>query len=136
MKCPHCGEYIEIERKFENRGEIQKKGMINKASSGKVMSRAAFGYKIIDNRLEKDEENARKVQEIFSDFLKNEISLNKLAKKYSFSVNGIKKMLKNYTYIGKIKFNGEMHQGQHEPIVSSTDFNHVQDKLDKILRRN
>lgn len=126
----------EIERLKTQRGSFQKQGMINKASSGRIMSRAAFGYAVVENTLIKNEDNSRKVQEIFSDFLNSETSLNKLAKKYKFSVNGLKKILRNYTYIGKIKFNGEIHQGNHEAIISSTDFNHVQDKLDKILKKS
>lgn len=125
----------EIEKLKNQRGQSQKQGMVNKASQGKVMSRAAFGYKIINNKLVKDQESARKVQEIFYDFLNNEISLNKLSQKHGFSVNGIKKILRNFTYIGKIKFDNQIHEGKHEQIISSTDFNHVQDKLDKMLKK-
>ena len=73
---------------------------------------------------------------MFQDFLQNNISLNQLANKYGFSVNGVKKILKNFTYLGKIKFDNQIHEGQHEAIISSTDFNHVQDKLDEILNKN
>jgi len=36
MKCPHCEKEIEIENL---RGELQKQGMIDKASKGELMSR-------------------------------------------------------------------------------------------------
>ena len=126
----------EIERLKLQRAKIQKLGMVNKASAGKVMSKPAFGYKIEQGKLIKDEENARKVQNIFSDFLQNEVSLNQLAFKYNFSVNGVKKILKNFTYIGKVKFDNQVHEGKHEQIISSTDFNHVQDKLEKISKKH
>ncbi len=126
----------ELEKLKQQRGQNQKEGMIKKALSGKIMSKPAFGYKIEQGKLIKVEENARKIQELFQDFLQNNLSLNKLANKYGFSVNGIKKILKNFTYIGKIKFDNQIHEGIHEVIISSTDFNHVQDKLDKILRKN
>jgi len=126
----------EIERLKLQRAKIQKLGMVNKASAGKVMSKPAFGYKIEQGKLIKDEENARKVQNIFSDFLQNEVSLNQLAFKYNFSVNGVKKILKNFTYIGKVKFDHQVHEGKHEQIISSTDFNHVQDKLEKISKKH
>lgn len=116
-------------------GEKQKEGMIKKASQGKVMSRAPFGYKIRNNKL-MPADNYRKVEEIFEDFLANMISLNQLSKKYSFSVNGLKKVLFNFTYIGKIKFNGQVHNGHHKPIVSSTLFNHVQNKLETLGIKN
>jgi len=126
----------ELEKLKQQRGQNQKSGMIKKASFGKVMSKPAFGYKIEQGKLIKDQEKARKIQELFQDFLQNNLSLNKLAEKHGFSVNGIKKILKNFTYIGKIKFDNQIHDGQHEPIISSTDFNHVQDKLDKVLKRS
>lgn len=133
MKCPHCEKEIEIE---DSRGQNQKIGMIKKASSGKIMSKPAFGYIIEQGKLIKDQEKSKKIQDLFQDFLQNNISLNKLAEKYNFSVNGIKKILSNFTYIGKIKFDNQIHDGKHEAIISSTDFNHVQDKLDKVLKRN
>ncbi len=105
--------------------------MLKKAQSGNVMSRAAFGYNIRDGKLI-PAENKEVVENIFLDFQNNKISLNKLAKKYGFSINGIKKILTNFTYIGKIKFNGELHQGKHQPLISSMLFNHVQDKLERM----
>ncbi len=109
----------------------QKQGMIKKASQGNLMSRAAFGYKIIDGKLV-PAENYKEIEEIFEDFLNNNISLRQLAEKHHLSVNGLKKILKNFTYIGKIKFNNQIHEGTHQPIVSSTLFNHVQNKLERL----
>ena len=109
----------------------QKEGMINKASKGNLMSRAPFGYDIQEGKLV-PAQNFREVEEIFEEFLNTNISLTQLANKHHFSVNGLKKILKNFTYIGKIKFNNEMHQGTHQPMISSTLFNHVQDKLERL----
>jgi site-specific DNA recombinase len=111
--------------------ENQKKGMINKASQGKIMSRVPFGYSLSKGNLILAE-NFREVEEIFEEFLNSTISLRQLAKKHNFSTNGIKKILKNFTYVGKIKFNNEIHEGNHQPIISSTLFNHVQNKLERI----
>jgi len=126
----------EIENLKNLRGQKQKEGMTLKAKRGKVMSKAAWGYKIERGILVRDEEVYREVQDLFKEFLEGEISLNKLSEKYGFSVNGIKKILSNFTYIGKVKFDGQIHEGNHEPIISATDFNHVQNKLDKISRKN
>ena len=90
-----------------------------------------FGYKIEKGRLI-PAENFKEVEEIFEEFLTTNISLTQLAKKHSFSVNGLKKILTNFTYIGKIKFNNQVHQGTHQPILSSTLFNHVQNKLERL----
>ena len=109
----------------------QRNSMINKASQGNLMSRAALGYKIENGKLI-PAENYKEIEEIFEEFLNQDISLRKLAEKHKLSVNGLKKILKNFTYIGKIKFNNQIHDGNHQPIVSSTLFNHVQDKLEKL----
>ncbi len=109
----------------------QKNSMIKKASQGNLMSRAPFGYNIEDRKLI-PAQNFREVEEIFEDFLNNKISLRQLAEKHNLSVNGLKKILKNFTYIGKIKFNNQIHEGNHQPIVSSTLFNHVQNKLERM----
>lgn len=120
----------EIE-KLKARGETQKQGMVKKAIKGGVMSRAPFGYKIENKKL-MPAENFREIEEIFEEFLKEKISLNKLAEKHNLSVNGLKKILTNFTYIGKIKFNNQIFEGNHEPIISSTLFNHVQNKLERL----
>ena len=122
-------------RKYSSfRGQTQKKGMILKASNGKVMSRAAFGYNIRNKKLV-PAENADEVLDIFEEFLEKDITLNKLAKKHNLSVNGLKKILSNFTYIGKIKFNNEIHEGNHKAIISPILFNKVQDKLEKIRKK-
>ena len=113
------------------RGEIQKQGMIKKASKGDLMSRPAFGYKIVNKKLIPSE-NFREVEEIFEEFLNSKISLTKLAKKHNFSVNGLKKILRNFTYIGKIKFNGNIHDGTHQQLISPILFNQVQNKLERL----
>jgi len=128
MKCPNCEHEFEIEKP---RGEIQKQGMITKASTGKLMSRPAFGYKLENNKLV-PAQNSEEVREIFEEFLNENINLSQLSRKHNFSVNGLKKVLTNFTYIGKIKFNNQIHEGNHKPIISSTLFNHVQNKLEKL----
>ena len=107
--------------------------MVKKAAKGELMSRPPFGYKLVGTTLT-PAENWREVEEIFEEFLNNKVSLRKLSEKHSFSVNGLKKILTNFTYIGKIKFNNQVHQGTHQPIISSTLFNHVQNKLERLKK--
>ena len=124
-------ENLKSFRKFSEIGRPQKNAMIAKAQKGELMARPAFGYKIESGKLI-PAQNWREVEEIFEEFLNSTISLRKLSENHSFLVNGIKKILTNFTYIGKIKFNGQIHQGNHKPIVSTTLFNHVQNKLDRL----
>lgn len=137
MKCPKCGHEFEIEHNTEeNRGESQKKGMIKKFSEGKHMSRAPFGYEWdLREKILIPAQNSREVEEIFEDFLKPEINLSILAEKHHLSVNGLKKILRNFAYVGKVKFGGQIHEGKHKSLVSTTLFNHVQDKLDNINKK-
>jgi len=115
-------------------GQPQKKGMITKASIGKPMSRPAFGYQFQQSKLV-PAQNWREVEEIFHEFLTTNISLRKLSAKHNFSVNGLKKILKNFTYIGKVRFNNQIYEGEHKPIISTTLFNHVQNKLEKLEKK-
>lgn len=123
-------------RKFSEIGRPQFNSMSKKAKEGYPMSRPPLGYKFENNMLILAK-NYSEVEEIFEEFLTKKISLNKLAKKHNLSVNGLKKILTNFTYIGKVKFNNEIHQGNHQPIISSTLFNHVQNKLEKLgIKKN
>jgi len=137
MKCPKCGhEFAFQEDPKEDRGHVQKKGMIKKFSEGKHMSRAPFGYEWnLKEKILIPAQNSREIEEIFEEFLKEDMNLSILSKKYNLSVNGLKKILKNFAYVGKIKFDGQIHEGKHQALVSTILFNHVQDKLDKIKRK-
>ena len=124
------GTLLEPFRKHFNPGDKQKQGMVKKAIKGNIMSRVPFGYNLLNGNLQ-PAENSKEVEEIFEEFLNNEVSLRQIATKHKFSVNGIKKILRNFTYIGKIKFNNQIYEGTHQPIISSTLFNHVQNQLEK-----
>ncbi|MFH1503366.1 MAG: recombinase family protein [Candidatus Diapherotrites archaeon] len=133
MKCPKCGHEFEIE---EDRGDLQKKGMIKKFSEGRHMSRAPFGYEWnLKEKILIPAQSSREIEEIFEEFLQPDMNLSRLAEKHSFSVNGLKKILRNFVYVGKVKFDGQIHEGKHAPLLSTTLFNHVQDKLDKIGKK-
>ena len=125
-------ENEELKKEIERLKSIkikQKQGMIKKAAKGNLMSRAAFGYAIQNGKLI-PAENRQEIEEIFEEFLNERISLRQLSQKHHLSVNGLKKILKNFTYIGKIKFNNQVYDGIHEPIISHTLFNHVQNKIE------
>lgn len=127
----------EVYRKFfQTRGEKQKIGMIKQAAKGEHVSRPPFGYDWdFENKDLIPAQNFQEVEEIFEEFLQLDMNLRKLAQKHNLSVNGLKKILKNFTYIGKVKFDGQIHQGKHQAIVSSTLFNKVQDKLEKLSKK-
>lgn len=124
--------FLESFRKnYVSKGEKQKKGMIKKATNGSIMSRAPFGYEL-ENGILQPAENSREVEEIFEEFLNSNLSLRNLSKKRGLSVNGLKKILRNFTYIGKVKFNNQIYEGGHPSLISTTLFNKVQDKLERM----
>lgn len=121
-------------RKFgQSPGKNQKAGMSKTASKGKIVTRAPWGYDIKDGELKPNEDSA-KVHSLFRTFLNRTYSLNSLAKNFSLSVNGVKKILKNRTYLGEVKFDGKLHKGHHKPLISTEIFYAVQRKLENYLR--
>ena len=137
MICPKCGhEFEREEKREEDRGDVQKEGMIKKFSEGKHMSRGPRGYEWnLKDKILVPAQYSREIEEIFEEFLQQDMNLSALSKKHNLSVNGLKKVLRNFAYVGKVKFDGQIHEGKHPPLVSTTLFNHVQDKLDKILKK-
>lgn len=122
---------LETFRKYnQSPGNKQKAGMVVKAKTGKIVTRPALGYTLTKGELVPNE-FASKVHSIFKIYLEKNYSLNSMSKHYGLSVNGLKKILKNRTYLGEVKFAGELHQGTHRPIVSQELFYAVQRKLSK-----
>ncbi|MBC8435183.1 recombinase family protein [archaeon] len=120
---------LETFRKYNQKiGKKQKEGMALKAQDGKIVTRPPFGYTLTDGELVQNEESS-KVHSIFKIYSEGEISLNQLSKKNSLSVNGLKKILKNRTYLGEVKFDGQLHKGTHKPIISQELFYVVQRRL-------
>ena len=125
---------LETFRRFakESKENNLKKGMIDAAKKGKIVSRPAFGYKMEQGKLV-PADNADEVREIFEEFA-DDNSLNQIARNHNMSVNGIKKILRNFTYVGKVKFDNKILQGNHQPIITSELFNRVQQKIEKKKR--
>lgn len=122
---------LESFRKFGKPGANNlKKGMIASAKNGRIVSRPAFGYKMVGGALV-PAENADEVREIFESFAHG-ASLNSIAQMHKMSVNGIKKILRNFTYIGKVKFDNQILHGNHQPIISSELFNRVQSRFEDL----
>tara|TARA_Y100000310_G_scaffold345856_1_gene471534 strand:+ start:15441 stop:15974 length:534 start_codon:yes stop_codon:yes gene_type:complete len=114
-------------------GQKQKVGMLNKAANGKIMARPPLGYTISEGNLIPDS-NAVKVHSLFKTFLNRKYTLNSLAKNFSLSVNGLKKILTNRTYLGEIKFDKRTYKGNHQILISPEIFYAVQRKLKTYLR--
>ena len=114
--------------RFKNQFE----GMENRAEKGKLVTRPPLGYDVKNGKLIPNE-RALQVHRIFADFSKGSYSMNALAKKNGLSVNGIKKILKNRTYLGEIKFAQKTYKGNHSAIIDQDLFEVVQ-RLRSTLR--
>lgn len=126
---------LETFRKYgQTLGQNQKKGMGEKAKQGKLVTRAPLGYSLEKGELIPNEFSS-KVHSMFKIFLEKDYSLNSMSKHYGVSLNGLKKILKNRTYLGEIKFDGQLHKASHRPIISAEIFYAVQRKLAEKLKK-
>lgn len=119
--------FAEFERNII--GDRTKFGMERKAKEGGAITKAPKGYVLINKKLEVDPIEGKQVQTIFEEYLNTAISLTQLAKKNNMTTSGLIKLLKNSTYLGKIRFADQESQGVHTPIISEDLFNKVQQKL-------
>jgi hypothetical protein len=121
-------------RRHENHPDKRKKeGMETGAISGKPQARPPLGYDIKEGDLVPNEDASR-IHSLFRTFLVRNYTLSSLSKNFSLSINGLKKVLTNRTYLGEIKFNGRIHKGQHRPLINPEIFYAVQRKLQTYLR--
>jgi len=120
------GAFAEFERNII--GDRTKFGMERKAKEGGFITKAPRGYKLVNKQLIADE-GSTEIKDIFEEFLKSDISLTQLAKKNNLTTSGVKKLLQNTTYIGKVKFSNQETQGHHASLVEKELFDKVQEKL-------
>lgn len=113
-------------------GSKQKRGMQKMAKIGRLQGRPPMGYDVLNGNLIPNED-AIKVRSLYKTFLSRNYSLNSLAKNFSLSVNGLKKILTNRTYLGEIKFDNRIHRGNHQVIINAEIFYAAQRKLKDYL---
>lgn len=110
------------------------------ASQGFHLFPAPMGYDVKEKILYPNEQ-AEIVKAIYSEFISG-ASFNQLHAKYNMSQIGLKKLLTNVTYIGKVKFGfegknpstgkrvnnleGEIFEGKHEAIIDEETFKMAQ----------
>jgi len=111
-----------------------------------------LGYDVVDTKLLVNEDEAARVQTIFDLYLEHE-SLIATVKELDrrgwttkhwttrkgnvrggrpFDKTSLHKVLTNVTYLGKVKYKDEIHEGEHPAIISQELFNQVQ----AVLQRN
>jgi len=126
------------ERTKDKMLERAKKGMCNGGNT-------PYGYMRENKKLIPCPKDAEEIKSIFENYLETG-SLSKVYKMAiekgiknkrgkNFSKTTIFSILRNVVYIGKIKYNDEIYQGTHEPIISEEIFALAQ-KIHKNKRKN
>ena len=109
----------QLEREMTS--ERVKAKMVWIAEKGKVpIGKLPLGYRRragVKNEVEPDPETVPIAQKIFDDFLAQITPSIDIRRKYHLSKDQLYRMLRNPIYIGKIKYDGKVYQGQHEGII-------------------
>lgn len=123
----------------DNLSENIKRGNRQKLRKGLWPAFAPLGY--LNNRktrgIDPDPAKAEMVRKTYELYAMGEYTLKELAtileaeglRSYRdnvLSVSSVQRLLQNPIYYGAIHFNGEAYQGVHEPIISKTTFDRVQ----------
>lgn len=96
---------------------------------------APRGYRYESGELIPDEGQAIQIRKIFRLFLEGKSihAIGRIMEKSDgccWSAAGIRRILGNSVYIGKVKFAGAEYDGRHQPLISQEDFEKVQQLLD------
>lgn len=129
---------------IDNLSEEVKKGLGEKLRQGWLPTKPPMGYKTIGEKGHKihivNEETAPIVRRMFELYATSQYSLLKLreimleaglrsSKGRMVTKSRIATLLADPFYIGKIRYNGAIHQGKHEPLISEEMFERVQQVL-------
>jgi len=130
---------------IDNLSENIKRGIRQKLRNGELPGLAPIGYlnELRHHTIVKDPERSQIVARLFEvysngdstleDLQKLSLSLGLVSRRTdkAISLSRIQGMLKNPFYYGVFKRNGELYQGTHEPIISKSLFDKVQEVLSK-----
>lgn len=131
--------FAQLER--EQIKERMTMGKIARGKKGYFMGgHSPIGYTYTDGKLIVDEFEAVLVRKVFEMAAQNEsikgivrkMNLAGMTHKYGdWNTPTLYHLLRQRTYIGEIRMNGEWYKGQHEPILSKELFDSAQKVLDK-----
>jgi len=93
-----------------------------KIKLGEVLYRAPFGYIYQNKKLVKHPENAEKVKEIF-EMWNAGINYKEICQKFSIPSSTLYQIVRNPTYIGKIRYKGNLYPGKHPALIDEEIFN-------------
>ena len=99
-----------------------------------------LGYKNVGGEIVIDENIAPLIKKTFEAYSSGSFTLRQLRDKFNvlglkrksgkeLAVSNYQKLLKNPIYTGLMLYNGEIHEGKHEPIITKKLFDSVQEVM-------
>ena len=124
----------------DNLSENIKRGHRNKVKEGIWPQMSPLGYVNKNKRIVPDENIAPLIKKTFEAYATGNFTLRELRDKFNalglkrksgreLAVSNYQKLLKNPIYTGLMRYNGEIFEGKHEPIISKKLFDEVQEVM-------
>src|SRR3989338_3294140 len=124
----------------DNLSENIKRGHRNKVKDGIWPQMAPLGYVNKNRMIVPDENIAPLIKKTFEAYATGNFTLRELRDKFNalglkrksgreLAVSNYQKLLKNPIYTGLMRYNGEIFEGKHEPIISKKLFDSVQEVM-------
>ncbi len=124
----------------DNLSENIKRGKRNKVKDGIWPQMSPLGYVNKGGKIIVDENIAPLIKKTFEAYATGSFTLRQLRDKFNelglkrksgkeLAVSNYQKLLKNPIYTGLMLYNGEIHEGKHEPIISKKLFDSVQEVM-------
>src|SRR3989337_3898236 len=126
----------------DNLSENIKRGHRNEVKEGIWPQMSPLGYVNKNKRIMPDENIAPLIKKTFEAYTTGNFTLRELRDKFNalglkrksgkeLAVSNYQKLLKNTIYTGLMRYNGEIFEGKHEPIISQTLFDSVQEVMSR-----
>ena len=126
----------------DNLSENIKRGHRNKVKEGIWPQMSPLGYVNKNKRIVPDPEIAPLIKKTFEAYATGSFTLRELRDKFNalglkrksgkeLAVSNYQKLLKNPIYTGLMRYNGEIFEGKHEPIISKKLFDTVQEVMSR-----
>ena len=93
-----------------------------KIKFGEALYRAPFGYTYQNKQLVPDPAKAEEVKQIFQMWVVG-VDYKEISSKFNVPPSTLYQMIKNPTYLGKVKYKGELYKGKHKPLITEELFN-------------
>ncbi len=99
-----------------------------KIGSGEALNRAPLGYVYENRKLTIHPEDSEKVKDIFKMWASG-VHYKEIAAQHSIPISTLYEIIKNPTYIGKIRYRGKLYKANHPQIIEEKLFNQINQKF-------